>query len=62
MPRLHVHIVAAIAGALGDDAQVGDHDETQVAGGIARVVEGAISRVVLRAQLEHKNAPATAVG
>ncbi|CRM69403.1 hypothetical protein [Pseudomonas sp. 22 E 5] len=59
---LHKHIVAAVAGALGDDAKVGDHDKTQVAGAVAFVLERALGRVILRAQLEHENAATAAIG
>ena len=54
--------MAAVAGALGDDAQVSDHDKTQVAGTAARIVESAFGRVILRAELEHENTATAAVG
>ena len=59
---LYIHIMAAVAGAFGDDPQVRDHDKAQVAGTAARIIEGAFGRFILRAELEHEDAATTAVG
>jgi len=59
---LHIHVMAAVAGALGDDPEVCHHDKAQVAGAAAGVVECAFGRVILWAELEYENTASAAVG
>ena len=62
--RLDEQVVAAVAAAFGDDAEVGDHHEAQVAGRVVVVVviEGVLARVILGAELDHEDAAAAAFG
>jgi len=59
---LHIHVMTAVAGAFGDDAEVGHYDKPQVAGTAAFIFERTLGRFILWAQLEHENAATAAVG